>query len=315
MEDVAVVVAEPVPAFELGIMSELFGLPRMDPALPRYRYAVCAQARKPLATSTGFTVTPTHSLRRLASADLIVVTGAAPPVPPPSPQLCAALIGAVGRGATVAAVCTGAFVLAEAGLLDGRRATTHWAYAAQLAARHPAVTVVPDELYVVDGPVATSAGTTAALDLGLHLIRTAHGAQVANRVAREMVFAAHRSGGQSQFTRTPVPPLPESGLGPVLDWAASHLGADLSVSALAARAAMSPRTFARQFVAATGATPAAWVRDQRLRLAEELLERDGLPVEAVARRCGLGSADTLRRHFRRLRGVTPGQHRAAFGDR
>jgi len=315
MRDVAVVVAEPVPAYELGILSELFGLPRLDPSLPRYRYAVCAQSVRPLRTSTGFTVTPTHPLSRLDTADLVVVTGASPPLPPPSPELCAALVRAAGRGATVAAACTGAFVLAEAGLLDGRRATTHWAFTSRLAERHPAVTVVPDELYVVDGPVATSAGATAVLDLGLHLIRTAHGAQVANKVAREVVFAAHRSGGQAQFTRTPVAPAPASGLGPVLDWAASHLSEDLSVPALAARAAMSPRTFARQFTAATGATPAAWVRDQRLRLAEELLERDGLPIDAVARRCGLGSADTLRRHFRRLRGVTPRQHRASFGDR
>ena len=313
LADVAVVVTEPVPAFELGIVSEIFGLPRMDPALPRYRYAVCAERRAPLRTSTGFTITPTHGLRRLAPADLVIVTGAAPPVPPPSPALCAALHRAVARGATVAAVCTGAFTLAEAGLLDGRVATTHWAYADDLAGRHPQVTVDADRIYVVDGPIATSAGASAAIDLCLHLLRAAHGASVANRVARELVVPAHRSGGQAQFT--PVPVAEPGGARPLaalLDWAAAHLEADLTVDALAVRAAMSPRSFVRQFADATGTTPAAWVRAQRVRRAEELLEAGDATVEAVARRSGFGSADTLRRHFRRARGSTPESYRAAF---
>jgi AraC family transcriptional activator FtrA len=313
LTDVAVVVAEPVPALELGIASELFGLPRLDTTLPRYRYAVCAERRRPMRTSTGFTVTPTHGLDRLAGADLIIVTGASPPVPPPSARLARALRQAADRGATVAAVCTGAFVLADAGLLDGRRATTHWAWAGQLAARHPRVIVEPDRIYVVDGPVATSAGASAAIDLCLHLIRREHGADVTNRVAREMVVPAHRSGGQQQFARTPVPDVPGSpGLAELLDWAADHLAGDLSVTALAGRAAMSTRTFIRHFVAVTGATPAAWVRDQRIRQAEQLLERHDATIASIARRCGLGSADTLRRHFRRARGVSPEQYRAAF---
>jgi AraC family transcriptional activator FtrA len=315
LTDVAVVVSEPVPAFELGIVSEVFGLPRMDPALPRYRYAVCAVRPGPLRTSTGFHVTPTHRLRRLATADLIVVTGAAPPLPPSDPGLLAALRRAAARGATVAAVCTGAFVLAEAGLLAGRTATTHWAYAGELAARHPQITVDPDRIYAVDGPVATSAGSSAAIDLALHLIRRAHGADVANRVARELVVPAHRSGGQAQFTPVPLtePRLPGSRtLSDLLDWAAAHLDADLSVDALAVRAAMSPRTFVRRFAEATGCPPAAWVREQRVRFAERLLEHDGAAVATVARRSGFGSADTLRRHFRRVRGVSPEQYRSAF---
>ncbi|MEU8236194.1 helix-turn-helix domain-containing protein [Actinoplanes sp. NPDC048967] len=314
--DVAVVVAAPVPAFELGIVSELFGLRRLDPELPSYRYAVCAERRTPMPTSTGFSVTPTHTLRRLATADLIIVTGAAPPIPPPTPALLAALRRAAARGARLAAVCTGAFVLGQAGLLEGRRATTHWGYADDLAARHPGTTVDPDSIYVVDGPIATSAGASAAIDLCLHLIRADHGADIANRVARELVVPAHRSGGQSQFTRTPVsaPQLPGSRtLADLLDWAAAHPDADLSVGALAARAAMSPRTFARHFAAATGSSPAAWVRSQRVRLAEQMLERDGATIAAVARRCGLGSPDTLRRHFRAVRGVSPEQYRTAFG--
>jgi AraC family transcriptional activator FtrA len=315
LTDVAVVVAEPVPAFELGIVSELFGLPRIDGALPRYRYAVCAERRRPLRTSTGFAVTPSHGLARLDTADLIVVTGASPPVPPPGRALIAALRRAAARGATVAAVCTGAFILAEAGLLDGRAATTHWAWAGRLAALHPAVTVDPDRIYVVDGPVATSAGASAGIDLCLHLIRREHGADVANRVARELVVPAHRSGGQAQFARTPVPALPASqGLAELLDWAGEHLGADLSVGALAGRAAMSTRTFVRHFTAATGATPAAWVRDQRIRRAEQLLERQDATIPAIARRCGFGSPDTLRRHFRRARGVSPESYRSAFSQ-
>jgi AraC family transcriptional regulator, transcriptional activator FtrA len=315
--DVAVVVTAPVPAFELGIVSEIFGLRRMDPDLPSYRYAVCAEnPRTPMPTSTGFAVVPTHGLRRLATADLIIVTGAAPPVAAPVPALVAALRRAAARGATLAAVCTGAFVLAEAGLLDGRAATTHWGHAAELAARFPGVRVDPDRIYVIDGRVVTSAGASAAIDLCLHLIRADHGADVANRVARELVVPAHRSGGQAQFTPIPVadPRLDGSRtLAALLDWAVAHLDTDLSVEALAVRAAMSPRTFARHFAEATGCTPAAWVRDQRVRLAEQLLEREGATVAAVARRCGLGSPDTLRRHFRRVRGVSPEQYRAAFG--
>jgi transcriptional regulator GlxA family with amidase domain len=313
LTDVAVVVAEPVPAFELGIASEMFGLPAIDSELPRYRYAVCAERVRPMRTSTGFTVTPTDDLRRLDSADLIIVTGASPPVPPPTEHLTAALHRAVERDATVAALCTGAFIVAATGLLDGRAATTHWAYAGELARRYPRVTVDRDRIYVVDGPIATSAGSSAAIDLCLHLVRREHGADVANRLARQMVVPAHRSGGQAQYSQTPVmPPQAGPGLAELLDWAAEHLDADLSVDALAARATMSTRTFIRHFVAATGATPGTWVRDQRVRRAEQLLEQADTTIAAVARRSGFGSPDTLRRHFRRVRGVTPETYRAAF---
>jgi transcriptional regulator GlxA family with amidase domain len=315
LTDVAVIVAEPVPAFELGIVSEIFGLSRVDPELPKYAYAVCAERRAPLRTSTGFAVTPTDDLARLATADLIIVTGAAPPLPRPTPALLAALRQAAARGAVIAAVCTGAFVIAEAGLLDGRTATTHWAYAEELARRHPSAKVDPDRIYAVDGPIATSAGASAAIDLCLHLIRVEHGADVANRVARELVVPAHRSGGQAQFSRVPVPDgrLHDSdGLAGLLDWATGHLGEDLSVEALAQRAAMSTRTFIRRFTEATGATPGAWVREQRVVHAERLLERESATIASVARRCGFGSADTLRRQFRRVRGISPEAYRTAF---
>jgi AraC family transcriptional activator FtrA len=312
LTDVAVVVAEPVPAFELGVVSEIFGLPRVDPALPRYRFAVCAERPGPLPSSSGFTITPTEGLDRLETADLIIVTGASPPIPPARPALRSALERAVERGATVAAVCTGAFLVAETGLLDGRTATTHWAHARSLADRHPRVTVDPDRIYVLDGPVATSAGASAAIDLCLHLIRRVHGADVANRVARELVMPAHRSGGQAQFSRTPVGAPGVPAFAGLLDWVAEHLDADLSVEALAMRAAMSTRTFIRHFAEATGSTPAAWVREQRVRRAEQLLERDDATIAAIARRCGFGSPDTLRRHFQRARGVPPEAYRTAF---
>jgi transcriptional regulator GlxA family with amidase domain len=314
ISDVAVVVAPPVPAFEVGILSELFGLPRIDRSLPSYRYAVCAERRGPLPTTSGFAVTASHGLRRVASADLVVVTGAAPPVPPPSPALAGALRRAAARGATVASVCTGAFTLAAAGLLDGRRATTHWAYTERLAREYPAVCVEPDRLYVQDGPIATSAGSSAAIDLCLQLLREAHGADVANRIARELVVPAHRSGGQAQYTQTPVDPAPANGapFSALLDWAVENLDGDLSLRTLADRAAMSPRTFVRRFGEATGSTPAAWVRAQRVLAAERLLEQGDLTVDAIARRTGFGSPDTLRRHFSRARGVPPETYRAAF---
>ncbi|WP_307834479.1 helix-turn-helix domain-containing protein [Paractinoplanes lichenicola] len=311
--EVAVVVAEPVPAFELGIASEVFGVRRADPELPRFGYAVCAaEPGRPMRTSTGFSMTPSDGLDRLERADLIIVTGSAPPLPPPRAELVEALRRAAGRGAFLASLCTGVFTLAATGLLDGRTVTTHWAYADELAARYPQLTVDADRIYTADDTIATSAGATAAIDLCLHLVRREHGADVANRVAREMVMPAHRSGGQAQFSRQPVTPRREGGLAELLDWATDHLDHDLSVQALAARAAMSDRSFVRHFAAATGTTPAAWVRAERVRQAERLLERDGATIATVARRCGFGSADTLRRQFRRVRGVGPETYRAAF---
>jgi AraC family transcriptional activator FtrA len=313
LRDVVVVVAEPVPTFELGAVCEAFGIGRFDPALPRYRFAVCALEPGPHVTTSGFKIIADHDLGRLDSADLIVVTGAPPPLPPPSAQLIDSLRQAVDRGARVASVCTGAFVLAAAGLLDHRQATTHWAYADLFARQFPLVQLVPDRLYVIDGPVATSAGSAAAMDLCLQLVRDAHGADIANRVARDMVFAAHRSGGQAQFVQTPLPAAPAAtDLSGLLDWARAHLADDLSVRALAAEAAMSPRGVARHFHRVCGTTPASWVRSQRIAYAEQLLEAGELAIASVAARCGLGSPDTLRRHFMRARGITPEQYRRTF---
>ena len=206
-------------------------------------------------------------------------------------------------------------MLGRAGLLDGRRATTHWFYAQDFAAEFPAVQVVPDVLFVEDGPVATSAGTAASVDLCLHLVRRSHGPAVANHLARRMVVPPQRDGGQAQFVPSPVRPVQVATLAPVLDWALAHLDQELGVGVLAQQAGMSERTFARRFRDETGRTPHAWVLQQRVALAERLLEEGDLPMEAVAHRCGFGSATMLRHHFRRLRSTAPADYRRTFGHR
>ncbi len=213
----------------------------------------------------------------------------------------------------MASLCSGSFLLARTGLLDGRRATTHWLYGDAFRAEFPQVRLVTDVLYVEDGPIATSAGTAAGIDLGLHLIRRSYGSVVASEVARRMVVPPHRDGGQAQFVRTPVTPCTDDNLASLLEWAAGHLDQDLSVARLAQRAAMSERTFARRFRHETGTTPHHWVTGQRIALAERLLEAGTLPVEVVARRCGFASADMLRHHFVRLRSTTPTAYRRTFG--
>jgi AraC family transcriptional regulator, transcriptional activator FtrA len=274
---------------------------------------VGAEHTAPLPTTSGFAVTASHGLARLAAADLILVIGAAPPAPEPPAALIRQLQEAVQRGATVASACTGAFVLAAAGLLDGRRATTHWMHAPLLAQLYPQVMVEADQLYIEDGPVLTSAGSAAAIDLCLHLIRREHGAETANSVARQMVVPPHRDGGQSQYVEMTLPePEHPDDLAETLYWAQQHLDQPITVELLASRAAMSPRTFARRFRQQIGTTPGSWLRGHRLLLAERLLERGNQTIASVAARSGFGSADTLRRHFARARGTTPEQYRRAF---
>jgi transcriptional regulator GlxA family with amidase domain len=217
------------------------------------------------------------------------------------------------RGARFASLCSGAYVLAAAGLLDGGRATTHWMYTEDFACRFPEIDVDPGVLYVGDGQVWTSAGTAAAIDLCRHFVRMDHGAEVANVVARRMVVPAHRDGGQAQFVQAPVPETcRDDDLATTLDWAVEHLDQELEVEDLARRAKMSPRTFARRFKLATGTTPLQWLLTQRVVLAQRLLEGTDLPVEAVAGRCGFGSAATLRQHFARVVGTSPGAYRQTF---
>jgi transcriptional regulator GlxA family with amidase domain len=314
LTSVAVVVDDGVAPFELAVVCEVFGVDRSSEGMPAVDFSVCSPRRGAVRTQGGFTMTTEHRLGPLATADLVVVP-ALGKGHVPARGLVTALRDAADRGATVVSLCSGAFTLARAGLLDHRRATTHWVYAEELAALFPHVDVVPDVLFVEDGPIATSAGTAAGIDLCLHLVRRAYGAAVANAVARRMVVPPQRDGGQAQFVPSPVRPVAGRTLAPVLDWMLGRLDQDLSVEVLAERAGMSQRTFARRFRDETGTTPHQWVLAQRVALAQQLLEEGDLPVERVAVRCGFGSAEMLRHHFRRLRLTAPRDYRRTFGAR
>ncbi len=315
LRSVAVVVGGRVAAFELGILCQVFGLDRSDEGLPRFDFALCASTPGPVPTTSGFPVVVGHGLDRVAGADLVAVPAWPDLDSPVPPAVLDAVRAAVGRGARVLSICTGAYLLAAAGLLDGRRAATHWQYAERLARTYPRVRVDADVLYVEDGPIVTSAGAAAGIDAALHVLRRSHGTAVATAVARRMVVPPQRSGGQAQYVETPlaVATRPASGaMAEVLDWAAAHLDEALPVAVLAARAHAAPRTFARRFVEVTGTTPHRWLLDRRLELAERLLETTDLPVEAVAHRCGFGGADTLRHHFAARRGTSPTAYRQMF---
>jgi transcriptional regulator GlxA family with amidase domain len=313
MRSVVAVVGDTAAAFELGIVSQVFGLDRSDDGLPGHDFAVCGPRPGPVPTTSGFEILVDHGFDRIADADLVTVP-AWPGLDAPLPDgLAEALRAAFDRGAILLSVCTGAFALAGAGLLDGRRATTHWQAADRLARRYPRIAVDRDVLYVDDGPVLTSAGAAAGIDTCLHLFRREYGAAMANALARRMVVPAHRAGGQAQYVEMPVPPADEGDdLSELIDWVQAHLDAPLTVDLLAARAHMSARTFARRFKAVTGTTPHRWLLEQRLQRAEELLEGTSLTVDVVAARAGFGSGDTLRHHFSARRGIGPAEHRRAF---
>jgi len=296
--------------FEFGIACEAFGIDRSDSGLPVYDFMVASETAEPVVTSNGFTLSTPHRFDAALDADLVIVSaGANTGVPPAVP---ATLAAAHARGATVMSLCSGAFALGEAGLLDGRRCTTHWRYAEELAARFPAARVDPNVLYVCDGRVYTSAGTAAGLDLCLHIMRSEHGARVANAVARRMVMPAHRSGGQAQYIEAPVPPTGSDGLSELMDALLAELPREHTVNSMAARVNMSPRTFARRFSEATGTTPHAWLLRQRVLYARRQLEAGREPIELIARRSGFGTAALLRHHFQRHTGVAPTAYRRAF---
>ena len=312
LANIAAVVGDHVAAFELGVISEVFGVDRRDAGLPAYTFTVCAVRPGLVPTTSGYRLYIDEGLDRLADADLIAVPGWTTDDLDPPAQLVTALRQAAGRGARVLSVCSGAFLLAAAGLLDGRRATAHWRDAPILAARFPRVRVDPDVLYVADGPVVTSAGTAAGIDACLHLVRHEYGATVANSLARLMVVSPHRSGGQAQFAQTPILAVDDRSVAGIMQWLQSHLDQPVSVQNLAARALMSPRTFARRFKAATGTTPHRWILDQRVLLAETLLENTDLTIDRIAQQCGLGSPDTLRHHFARRRRISPAAYRRTY---
>jgi AraC family transcriptional activator FtrA len=308
---VAALVYDGLCTFEFGIAVEVFGLARPDLS-PWYRFKVCALDRGPLHATGGVTVRATAGLEALRWAGTVVIPGWRDVDEPPPEALLRALRAAHARGARLVSICSGVFVLAAAGVLDGRRATTHWQYADALASRFPRVRVEPDALWVDEGNILSSAGSAAGIDLCLHIVRQDYGAEVANQVARRLVVPPQRDGGQSQYVPAPVPRDSAGGLAPLLDWAQRRLGEDLSVARLAGRAAMSARTFARRFRDETGTTPHRWLVHQRLLAAQLRLETGSESVDEVAEAVGLQTAATLRLHFRRELGTTPTAYRRRF---
>jgi transcriptional regulator GlxA family with amidase domain len=313
---VATVICHGVAPFEMAVPCEVFGIDRSELGVPWYRHMICAAEDAPIRSSQGFTIDTPHGLDEVVKANTVVVPawGAAQLNRDPPPALLDALRAAHRRGARILSVCTGAFILAAAGLLDGRRATTHWMYAETLADCYPEIDVDPDVLYVDEGDVMTSAGTAAGIDLCLHVVRLDFGAEIANAVARRMVVPPHREGGQAQFVEAPVSAGDPGSdrFATTLEYMLGHLDEPLSVEAMADRAAMSPRTFARRFRATTGTTPGQWVVRQRVLLAQRLLETTDDPVELIALRCGFGTAAGLRLHFRRVLDTSPLVYRRTF---
>lgn len=313
---VTALIAQGVAPFELGVACEVFGIQRPELVDPWYRFVVCSADEPPIRTSWGsFSLVDVSPLSALDRADTVIIPAWPAHGGEGPADVVAALRRAHRRGARILTVCSGAFLAAQAGLLDGLAATTHWMHAAELADRFPAVDVHPDVLYVDAGQVLTSAGTAAGIDLCLHVVRRDHGAEVANAVARRMVVPPQRHGGQAQFAEAPVPACPaDDPLADVVDWAVANLDRDLPIETLAARATMSPRTFARRFHSATGTTPLQWVLRQRVLLAQRLLETTDEPVERIAQRVGFGSAGVLREHFRRQVRTTPQAYRRTFRE-
>ncbi|MEU5218544.1 helix-turn-helix domain-containing protein [Streptomyces sp. NPDC020807] len=309
MSTVALAVADGMLHFELSVAYEVFGADLTHIADPWYEVSV--HGAGPVRFDR-FLLEPERGLDRLPEAETVIVPGWADVDVDPPADLVDAVRAAHRAGARVASLCTGAFVLAAAGLLDGRRATTHWAHTRALAERHPLVDVDPDVLYVDEGSVLTSAGKAAAMDLCLHLVRQDHGSVIANTVARRLVVPPQRAGGQAQFVTAPIPARDDHPLTDLLPWAIARLGGPLTVEDLARRARMSSRHLARHFRAATGTTPLQWLLTQRIRRAQELLEATDESVEAIAAATGMGTATTLRRHFNRTVGVPPDAYRRTF---
>src|SRR4051794_30102561 len=314
MHVVVAVIDQGALTFDFAIPCEVFGLDRSDIVDPWYDFRVVAAGRRRIRTQTGFTIEAPYGLEELRRADTIIVPGWSDPEDEPSEALKAALVAAHARGARIVSLCTGAFVLADAGLLDGRRATTHWMYAERLERRYPRARIDRDVLYVADGRVLTSAGTAAGIDLCLHLVELDHGLDVAATVARRLVMPLFRSGGQAQYVDTPIAP-DAGGLGALLDWGRASLGGGITVDALASGGAMSPRTPTRRFRAAVGMPPGEWLQRERLRLAQRLLERTDDAVETVARRAGYDSAVTMRAQFAARLQTSPRAYRQTFRGR
>ena len=312
MSRVALAVTDGMLQFELSVACEIFGVAPANLTGPWYELLICGSG--PVRTGGRFRLEPDRGLDALTDADTVIVPAVADVDEDPPEDLVDAVRAAHRHGARVASLCTGAFVLAEAGLLDGRGATTHWAHTAELAERYPEVRVDPDVLYVDNGSVLTSAGKAAALDLCLHLVRRDYGSAIANAVARRLVVPPHRAGGQSQFVTAPMPEPQDHPLGALFPWVIERLDRPLSVEDLARQANMSSRNLGRRFRSVAGTTPLQWLLTQRIRRAQELLETTQDSVDAIAEATGMGTATTLRRHFNRTVGVPPDTYRRTFRD-
>lgn len=310
---VAVVAVPGVQPFELGVAWEGFGGDRSDDGIPNYDTSLVSMTAT-VRTSAGWTLSTPHRLDHAADADLVIIPAAARPSSRIEPIL-ELLRHTVDRGAIVMSLCSGAFVLGAAGLLDGRRCTTHWRYAAELAELYPAAEIDPNVLFVCDGPVLTSAGTAAGLDLCLHVIRSEHGEEIARKVARRMIMPPHRDGGQAQYLDVPIRTHDAETLAPLLGELLDSLADEHTIESLAARCAMSPRTFARRFRQETGTTPHLWLTQQRILLARRMLESGDDSIDTVAERSGFATATMLRYHFTQIVGTSPSAYRRQFCGR
>ena len=312
LRTIAVIAQEPVAMFELAVLCEVFGVDRTDDGVPAFDFRVCAaRPGEVLRTTSGMSIVAPFPLEAARGVDLVAIPGGSVDGPYDEGVLTL-LRDTVEQGGRVLSVCSGAFQLAAAGLLDGRDCATHWRYAARLADEYPRACVDLDVLYVEDGPVLTSAGTAAGIDACLHIVRSELGSEVATRIARRMVVPPHRSGGQRQYVETPLPSETCEGLQDVMEWVAERLDEEHSIPSLARRAAMSERTFARRFTAEVGTTPHKWLTSQRVLRARHLLEMTDLDIERIARESGFATAAVLRHHFQREIGLPPVAYRRAF---
>ncbi|WP_328361719.1 helix-turn-helix domain-containing protein [Mycobacterium sp. NBC_00419] len=313
LRSVSALVLDGVAPFEFGVICEVFGIDRSADGVPNFDFKVCGpEAGKTLRTSVGAQLIPDHGLDDLMGVDVVAVPAVGGPPENYPPEALEALRAAHAAGSTVLTVCSGVFVAGAAGLIDGRRVTTHWMHADELARQFPSAIVDRNVLFVDDGDLVTSAGTAAGIDASLHLVRRELGSAVTNLIARRMVVPPQRDGGQRQYIDQPIPARCSEGFAPQLDWILSNLGAPHTVASLARRASMSARTFARRFVEETGTTPMQWVTDQRVLYARRMLEETDLDVDRIAERAGFGNATLLRHHFRRIVGVTPSDYRRRF---
>ena len=310
---IAVVAFDRISPFHLSVPCLVFGDDRSDEGVPRFRVLVCGERAGRLRTSTGFAIEAAHGLKAVAQAGTVVVPSWRDVSERPPEAMLRALRAAHARGATIVGLCLGAFVLAEAGLLEGRAATTHWRWAEEFRRRFPSVKLDANVLYVDEGRVVTSAGTAAGIDCCLHLLRGRLGAEIANRVARRIVVAPHRQGGQAQYIESPLPARPSGErLSKALDWARAHLDKPINLDDLAARALMSRRSFTRHFRATAGTSATAWLNAQRVALAQRLLETTDLPIERVAASAGFGGSLSLRQHFASNLHTSPAAYRRSF---